>query len=260
MITLLSDFGTRDGYAGIMKGVILSICREVCCVDLTHDIPPHRVLAGALVLRSAVGYFPARTIHLAVVDPGVGSDREPIVVATGRGTFVGPDNGLLSLAVQACGGARGIWRIDHAEAAQRPISRTFHGRDVFAPAAARLAAGTAPDQLGASLTSFRQLSLPAPRREQAEVLGEVIYIDHFGNLVTNVSARDLDAVASAELSVTIGAVLSVPLVNAYAQVARGKPLAILNSWDMLEVAVREGNAARELGVGEGAPLKIVARR
>jgi S-adenosylmethionine hydrolase len=260
VLTILSDFGTRDGYAGIMKGVILSICPDACCVDLTHDIPPQDVTAGALVLRSAVGYFPRRTTHLAVVDPGVGSARAPIVVSTEGGTFVGPDNGLLFLAVQACGGPRGIWRIERAEPLRQPVSHTFHGRDVFAPAAARLAAGVPPDQLGAPLTSLRQLALPVPRREHDEVRGEVIYVDHFGNLVTNISAQDVDAFASAELSVSIGPVSAAPLVNAYAQVARGEPLAILNSWGMLEVAVREGNAARELGVAEGAPVAIAAHR
>jgi len=256
VVTLLSDFGLCDAYVGIMKGVILSICPEACCVDLTHDIPPHDIIAGALVLRSAVNFFPSRTVHLAVVDPGVGSTRAAIAIETDKGTFVGPDNGLLSLAVGACGGARAIWAIQPAES----VSHTFHGRDVFAPAAARFAYGRKPPELATPLKTFQQLTLATPQRQGTCIVGEILYVDRFGNLISNVSARDLDAFPSASLSVSIGSVSAIPLVSAYAQVQRGEPLAILNSWGMLELAVREGSAALMLGAVRGTPLVIETHR
>jgi S-adenosylmethionine hydrolase len=256
LITLLTDFGLCDGYVGIMKGVILGIAPTVQLVDLAHEVRAQDVPGAALILRSAVPYFPPGSVHLAVVDPGVGSSRAPIAVATDRAYFVGPDNGLLAPAVAVLGGAHGVWRIDSVASPLGAVSQTFHGRDVFAPAAAQLAAGLAPEKIGAPLGSLQQLALPDPRRHTNGVDGEVIYVDRFGNLITNISAADLAAFASRPVSVSIGGVHDMAMVRAYSDAALHDPLAIINSWGLLEVAVREGNAAQLLKGDRGTSVIV----
>lgn len=258
LITLLTDFGLADGYVGVMQGVISGIAPTVRIVDLCHQIAAQDIRAGALVLRSAVPYFPKASIHVAVVDPGVGSARAPIVVETADALFVGPDNGLLAPAVAALGGARGIWRIENPAYIRSAVSHTFHGRDIFAPAAAHLAIGVPPRQVGAALAQMTPLALAEIARGDGWLRGEVIYVDHFGNLVTNISAADLSAFASAERSVSMNGVPDVPLVSAYAQGASGGALAIVNSWGLLEIAVRDGHAARQLGATRGTTVTVTA--
>jgi S-adenosylmethionine hydrolase len=248
LITLLTDFGSRDAYVGIVKGVVLGICPGARIVDLTHEVPAQAVRLGALLLRSAVGYFPDGTVHLAVVDPGVGSARDPVVVVTPRAFLVGPDNGLLAPAAAALG-APVVRRLAREEFFRRPVSHTFHGRDVFAPVAAHLAAGTPPDALGPELPGLQPLALPEPRVEPTAVHGEVIYVDRFGNLVTNIDAAALHAFRPQNLSVRIAATMVSPLVSSYAAVAPGAPLVLIGSWGTLEVAVRDGNAAAALRAG-----------
>src|SRR5215470_7388033 len=173
IITLLSDFGSRDAYVGIMKGVMLGICPAARLVDLTHEVPAQAVQLGALGLRSAVAYFPVGTVHLAVVDPGVGSVRHPVAVIGERAILVGPDNGLLAPAAATLG-AYSVRRLTCSELFLQPVSATFHGRDVFAPVAAHLAAGTPPHALGPELPALQPLSLPAPRVDTSTIHGEVI--------------------------------------------------------------------------------------
>lgn len=255
IITLLTDFGTQDIYVGVMKGVILSICPQARLVDLSHAVPPQSVAIGAWFLRAAVEYFPAGTVHLAVVDPGVGSERAPIAVVTERGHLVGPDNGLLHAAAQALG-IREVRALENAELFRRPVSQTFHGRDIFAPVAAHLAAGMSPEGLGTALPGLAALPSPAPRREQNSIHGEVIFADRFGNLITNVPAELVAQLSPAGASVDAGTVSGLPIVAAYAAVPPGSALALIGSWGLLEVAVRDGSAAEQLKIPVGAPVVV----
>lgn len=259
VITLLTDFGARDAYVGIMKGVILGIAPTAHLVDLTHEIPPQAVTTGALLLRSAVRYFPPGTVHLAVVDPGVGSARAPVLVVTERGFLVGPDNGLLHPAATAMG-VKQVRRIENEAYFLHPVSQTFHGRDLFAPAAAHLAAGAHPSALGPQLSQLQPLALPEAVRRGDSIRGEVIHIDQFGNLITNIPRDLLTAFARERVSVSIGRVADIQVVSAYAEVPEGSALAIVGSWDVLEVAVRTGNAAQLLGVPRGTPVTVKTAR
>ncbi len=256
IITLLTDFGTADAFVGIMKGVILGVCPQVRFVDLSHAIPAQQILPAALLLRSAVRFFPAGTVHLAVVDPGVGRARRPIVIETARGCLVGPDNGVLSMAAVALGGGQ-AWLIENQEFLLQPVSQTFHGRDIFAPVAAHLACGVDPQALGPRIDSIVELAVPAPQRTAAQIAGEVISVDHFGNLITNIDASALATFPDRGVSVSIGTKRVAGPVAAYADVAAGTALAIVGSWGMLEIAVRNGNAAKTLAAGPGTPVTVV---
>ena len=256
IITLLSDFGTRDTYVGIMKGVALGICPAARLVDLTHEVPPQGVQIGALLLRGAVEYFPDGTVHLAVVDPGVGGPRAPVLVVTERAVLVGPDNGLLAPAAAALG-LRAVRRLARDDLFRHPVSDTFHGRDVFAPVAAHLAAGVPPDAFGPELPGLVPLAAPEPRVEAAAVHGEVVYVDRFGNLITNIPAAALTAFPAHSLSVRIAEMTLSPLVSSYSAVAPGAPLALVGSWRTLEVAVRNGSAAELLQAGIATRVTVV---
>ena len=255
IITLTTDFGAADPFVGVMKGVIAGRAPTARVIDLTHGIPPHDVLAGALVLCHSVPYFPRGTIHLAVVDPGVGSERRALCVETTGALLVGPDNGLLSLA----GPRSEIRRITHLTEEHvflSPRSATFHGRDVFAPVAAALAAGTPVEKLGSEVRDMQRLDLPPVVREAHALRGQVIYVDHFGNLVSNVSAADLATLAVHAPSIGVGSVRLRGVAPSYAAVRRGDPVAVVNSWGLLEIAVREGSARDQLGAGVGAAVVI----
>lgn len=256
LITLLSDFGSADAYVGIMKGVALGVRRDLTLIDLTHEIPPQAVAVGALVLRSAVPFFPAGTVHCAVVDPGVGSARAGVAVVTERGVLIGPDNGLLAPAAEALGGARAIVELRHTALFHHPVSATFHGRDVFAPVAAHVAAGLDPLTLGPRRDELTRLSLPAPRPSADGVTGEVIHVDRFGNLLTNIDADALAAFRDQPLSVTVGAMSLAGLVTTYADAEPRRVCALLSSWGTLEIACRDGNAAAVLAVGRGAAVRV----
>jgi S-adenosylmethionine hydrolase len=210
---------------------------------------------GALLLRSAVEYFPAGTVHLAVVDPGVGSARTPLLVVTERACFVGPDNGLLAPAA-ATFGIRSVRRLANTRYFRQQVSDTFHGRDVFAPVAAHLAAGTPPEAFGDELADLQRLDLPEPRVEPGAVHGEVIYVDHFGNLITNIAAGALTRFHPQSLSVRVAGMTLSPIAASYAAVAPGAPVAVIGSWSTLEVAVRDGNAAEQLRAGIATPVTV----
>lgn len=255
VLTLLTDFGTQDAYVGIMKGVALGICPAARLVDLTHAVPPQAVAVGALALRSAVPYFPAGTVHCAVVDPGVGSARRAVAVRAAGALLVGPDNGLLAPAVAKLGGADAVHAIENAALCRSPVSRTFHGRDVFAPVAAHLAAGAALAEVGPPLAALAPLALPAPRVEGDTVHGAVIYVDRFGNLLTNIDRAALSGFRARTLSVRLPSVI-VPLVSTYSEVAPGEALALWSSWETVEIAVRDGNAAVHLGAGIGTAVAV----
>jgi S-adenosylmethionine hydrolase len=236
-----------------MKGVLASRAPGVIVVDVTHGIPAQDVRAGALVLRQAAPWFPAGTIHVAVVDPGVGSSRRAIAIETARSTFVGPDNGILTLAAPPTERQR-VVELTNDRYLPSHRSHTFHGRDVFAPMAAALALGVETAALGAPVGDPCELELPAARREaDGTLVGEVVYVDGFGNLVSNLSPSDF---AGREVSITIGEVPVGSPSTSYASVPPGEPVAVVNSWSLVEIAVRDGSATHALGLGLGALVRV----
>jgi S-adenosyl-L-methionine hydrolase (adenosine-forming) len=257
VIALLTDFGTRDHYAGTMKGVALGICPDATLVDITHDVPAHDVLGGALELAASYKYFPAGTIFLAVVDPGVGSSRRGIAAEAGGYRFVAPDNGLLTLALQDAPPKR-VVELTERRYARPTVSRTFEGRDRFAPAAAWLAKGIELAALGRPLTSWHQLTVPAPAVTADRIDAQVLRVDRFGNLVTNIDRRSFERFSEGrQLQVTAGMHPVGRVVATYADAAPGSVCALFGSTDHLEVAVSGGSAAELLGLGRGAPVSIV---
>jgi S-adenosylmethionine hydrolase len=252
VITLTTDFGTRDPYVAEMKGVILSITRDVHVVDITHEVAPHDVLEGALALEAAAPRFPAATIHVAVVDPGVGTARRALAVAARDQMFVGPDNGLFTPFL---GDPRlRAFELSAVEFRGTTVSRTFHGRDIFAPAAAHLARGIEPARLGSLVTDPVRLAWPEVRVSEGRVGGAVVRVDRFGNLVTSIHA---DAIASLGSGVTVRvAGKSLPLVRTYGDLGRGDPGALVGSSNRLEIAVNAGSAARALKAGRGTPVVV----
>jgi S-adenosylmethionine hydrolase len=256
LIALLSDFGTADHYVGTMKGVMLGICPEVALVDITHDVPPHDVRTGARQLAASYKYFPAGTVFLAVVDPGVGSSRRGIAVETADHRFVAPDNGLLSAVLDEAP-ARRVVELTERKFARATISRTFEGRDRFAPAAAWLAKGAAITTMGRSVTAPVRLEWPAIVERPDGIEGAVEIVDHFGNLVTNVARDAVERlVRTGAIDIAIAGRPVPRLVDTYADVAAGELCALFGSSDHLEIAVSGGSAAAALGVGVGAPVRL----
>jgi len=255
IITLTTDFGVRDPFVAIMKGVILGICRDARLVDVTHEVAPCDVAEACLSLESSVDFFPPGTIHLAVVDPGVGSGRRGIALRAGEQYFVGPDNGLFSFAISGSD-----WTAVSLErdALRRPaVSRTFHGRDIFAPAAAYLAAGVPLERFGPPVTDPERLIWPACRLEGGELVGEVIGSDRFGNLLTNVRADDLDLLGTPDrLVVSVsGRDLGGP-VACYADGPTAAPSPIIGSSGRLEIFANRTSARALLGVASGDPVRV----
>lgn len=245
IVSLLTDFGAKDAYVGAMKGVIMGICPSITLVDISHEVEKHNVLQGAFLLSQASPYFPEGSIHLAVVDPGVGTARRRIIVQGSRCLYVGPDNGILSLAVKREGVVK-VLEIKNEEFMLPHPSRTFEGRDVFAPVAAYLAKGVNIDEFGTEIRSFISLSITEPEKRGGELHGEVIYIDGFGNITTNISEDILREVTyGASIEVTIGRVSKAgPFCRTYGEVLAGSPLLTLGSSGLLEVAVNSGSAER----------------
>jgi S-adenosylmethionine hydrolase len=239
-----------------MKGVILGLAGEVCLVDITHEVEPQQVMEGALMLEAAAPCFPAGTIHVAVVDPGVGTARRGLVVAAGGQLFVGPDNGLFTPVLRAG------WQAFELVAPEyrRPVvSRTFHGRDIFAPAAAHLARGVPPERFGPPVSDPVRLAWPEARSTPLGLRGEVIHVDRFGNLVTSVGAEQVAALAADGPVVVQVAGHLLPLVGTYGELPPGGAGALVGSRNRLEVAVREGSAARRLAAGRGTLVLVRPR-
>ena len=256
VIALLTDFGGSDHYAGAMKGVVLSLCPDVTLVDISHDIPPHDVLAGALELSASYKYFPAGTIFLVVVDPGVGSTRHGIAAEAGGYRFVAPDNGVLTLVFRDAHPKR-VVELTERRYARPTVSRTFEGRDRFAPAAAWLAKGVELAALGRPLAGWYSLTVPEPVVSDASVSGEVLRVDRFGNLVTNVDRRIFDrfSVAGA-IEITAGTHAVDKVVATYSEADPGAVCALFGSTEQLEIAVNGGSAAERLQLARGAPVTI----
>jgi S-adenosylmethionine hydrolase len=256
VIALLSDFGTRDHYAGTMKGVMLTICPDATLIDITHDVPAHDVLDGALQLAAAARYFPAGTIFLAVVDPGVGSSRRGIAAEAGEYRFVAPDNGVLT-AVFREWAPKKIVELTERRYARPTVSRTFEGRDRFAPAAGWLAKGIQLTALGRPAPDYHKLDIPLPQINESTINGVVLRIDRFGNLVTNIDRRSVESAARAgTMAVSAGGHTVGRLVATYADIQPGEICALFGSTDHLELAANSESAADRLHLGRGAPVEV----
>lgn len=263
-IAILTDFGYRDHYVGVMKGVIASIAPDAQVIDITHGVPPQSIVAGAIALRESWRFFPQRTVFLAVVDPGVGTSRLPVAIETRAGArFVGPDNGLLSLAADDAG-IKTIICLESSRHRLANPSSTFHGRDIFAPAAAHLAGGVSLSALGSKLVRIEMLKLPKPEPVRDSIRGEVLYIDGYGNLITNISQRDVARLLSSfrakSVSVRIKGSAPTKILNTYGDARSGAILATFGSFELLEIAVRDGSAARRLRCGVGDSVKVSVTR
>jgi S-adenosyl-L-methionine hydrolase (adenosine-forming) len=258
VVALLTDFGTRDHYAGTMKGVVLGICPDAVLVDISHDVPPHDVLTAALELAACYRYFPAGTVFLVVVDPGVGSSRRPLAAEVGEYRFVAPDNGVLS-AVFKESAPRRIVELTERRFARPTVSRTFEGRDRFAPAAAWLAKGTELKALGRSVSDDVRLAIPDPVVGERHVRGEVLRVDRFGNLITNIDRRAFDRLGrpgDATIEIRAGEHLVDRLVTTYAEIAPGEVCSLFGSTDHLEIAANSASAAETLGLARGAGVTV----
>jgi S-adenosylmethionine hydrolase len=260
IVALLTDFGNADPYLGSMKGAILSACPAATLVDLVHDLPPHDVAAGALILEAAYPSFPAATVFVAVVDPGVGSDRRGLALGAGGYRFVGPDNGIFTWVLDEHPDAR-IRALTNTGLFRSPVSPVFHGRDVFGPVAGHLALGLDIERVGPAVSDPVLLPLAVARRlGEAEWEAIVVYVDRFGNLTTSLRQRDLEEMGAGgpvpgDIVVSLAGV-TLPLARTYADVAEGEACALIGSGGRLEVAVRQGNAARLLGVGKGTAVRV----
>ena len=263
IITLLTDFGLRDPYVAEMKAVILGISPDATIVDISHEVRKFDIRMGAFILEQAARCFPDGTVHVAVVDPGVGMERRPIVVETNRKLYVGPDNGLLMLSALK-DDVRSIRKITNPTYMLEKVSRTFHGRDIFSCAAAHLANGVPPADFGPKIDNPVVPQFAQPRFFADEIIGEVIHIDGFGNVITNISLNDLGKMGikeGGEITINLnGKMMKLRLCLAYGEVSTGDPLSIIGSSGFLEVAVNQGNAAQELNVETGDPVRVKVSR
>jgi S-adenosyl-L-methionine hydrolase (adenosine-forming) len=258
LIALLTDFGTRDHYAGTMKGVALGVCPEATLVDITHDVPAHDVLAGALELAASYRYFPSGTIFLVVVDPGVGSSRRGIAAEAGDYRFVAPDNGVLTAVLDEHAPKR-VVELSERRYARPTVSRTFEGRDRFAPAAAWLAKGIELAALGRPAGAIHRIDIPQPQVADDTIAGQVLRVDRFGNLITNIDRRTFDRLAGGTFDIRVGPHAVSKLVATYADAAADEICALFGSSDHLEIAANGANAAAALHVDRGAPVHIARR-
>jgi len=250
IITLTTDFGTHDWFVGTMKGVIAGIAPKAKVVDLTHDLPPDDIRGGAFALAASCPFFPKGTIHVVVVDPGVGSRRKAIAVQTATGLFVGPDNGVLSWAL-AKEKLTAIHALENEAYFLQPVSQTFHGRDVFAPAAAHLSRGVPIQKFGPALKDFVRLEWPLPRRRRGGIEGEVVYIDRFGNAITNLECSLFRGSVRASCEVYAKRHRRCPLKTFYQAVAPKTLVALLGSSGFLEIAANGASAQKLLGIKTG---------
>ena len=255
LITLLTDFGTRDWFVASLKGVILTINPAARIVDLSHDITPYGIAEAAYCLQACYRTFPAGTVHVVVVDPGVGGSRRPILAKAGDNYFVAPDNGVLTPIV---GGGQPveIRQLENPRYQLRSPGATFHGRDLFAPAAAWLTKGEALASFGRVVTDPVMLDWPRPVRDGSAIRGQIVYVDRFGNLISNISLADLPCDQLERMTMTIGGRPIGPLVSHYAAAASDVPQALINSQGLLEIFVRERPASELLSVGIGAVVEV----
>ena len=255
IITLTTDFGLADGYVASMKGVILSIVPDGRIVDITHDIDPQSVQQAAIVLATAAGFFPGGTIHVAVVDPGVGTERALLAVKAGGQIFLAPDNGLLGVVFERYPMPE-VRRISNQSLFMPRVSRTFHGRDILAPVAAHLARGVPFEEVGPKMKDYDRGNFPHATVRVNQVEGQIVYRDRFGNLMTNISESDLQTFDPATLQVRAGYTGIRGLSGAYSDVEKGELLCLIGSAGYLEIALREGSAADKLRFPLGTEVVV----
>jgi S-adenosylmethionine hydrolase len=251
IITLLSDFGLKDPYMASMKGVILSINPKCTLVDITHQINSHDIKEGAFILAQAYSYFPKGTIHLSVIDPGVGSARKPILIVSKNYFFVGPDNGLFTVALRRERVKEAIV-LSNEKFFLSEISSTFHGRDIFAPAAAYLSLGVKPECFGPSTKSWHEISFSEPAMKQGKLVGEIVHIDSFGNLVSNIDHKSLlEFSKDRPFVIRIGKRTLRGVKKGYWEGMKNEPIALIGGGGLLEISVREENAQKALKIKRG---------
>jgi S-adenosylmethionine hydrolase len=256
IITLLTDFGTKDQYLASMKGVILTINPRCLLIDITHQLNPHDIEEGAFLLASAYSYFPRGTIHLSVVDPEVGGRRNPILLVTQDYFFVGPDNGLFTL-VARMEKVKQVVVLTQKKYFLPKVSSTFHGRDIFAPVAAHLSLGIKPNAFGQGINSLKELKFQKPVAKEGKLLGEVVHIDAFGNLISNIEeGRLLRFIQNRPFAIRAGKKVISGLKKGYWEGKNGELIALSGSGGFLEISVREGNAQKMLKVKKGDPIQI----
>ena len=256
IVALLSDFGTRDHYVGAIKGVILGICPDATLVDISHDVPTHDVLTAGLELAASYRYFPTGSVFLVVVDPGVGSARRGLAADTGDYRFVAPDNGVLTAVFQEASPKR-VVELTERRYARPTVSRTFEGRDRFAPAAAWLGKGIQLSALGRPVTNYLMLDLPLPKTAKDRITGQVMRIDRFGNLVSNIDRKSFDRLAQGgSIQIQVGEHAIGRLVETYTDISDDEVCALFGSTDHLEFAANSTSAVDRLGVVRGTPVVV----
>src|SRR2546427_3221987 len=254
IITLTTDFGSADPFVGIMKGVILGIAPNTQLVDITHDIRAYDVLEPAFIIDSAYRYFPDATVHVVVVDPGVGSARRPIAARANGHIFVAPDNGVLSCVLQSdpTASAPSVHWINNRSLFLNSVSQTFHGRDIFAPVAAHLARGTPIESVGPRIVDFMRKAPSKPNVLDGKLIGQVLRIDKFGNIITNLRRQDLPA----EFSIHVASLVITRLCSSFSEADPGEYFAIEGSTGYIELALNQGSAAAALKVRRGAEIEV----
>lgn len=258
IITLTTDFGTDDGFVGSVKGVILSINPGASIVDISHTVNPYDILGGAFVLYQAYSYFPENTIHIAVVDPGVGSKRQAIIIETDKHTFVGPNNGIFSLVLKN-EKPKKIISLTNEEYFLNDVSNTFHGRDIFAPVAARLSLGETVSNFGDELEKIETTDWGEPLRIENRLEGIVLHIDRFGNLITNISVEDILSFSKgSSIQIQVGEKTIKGLSKTYSDGKKGEPIALISSINLLEIACNMDSAQSLIGINKLA--KVVVER
>jgi S-adenosylmethionine hydrolase len=259
IVTLLTDFGDQDYFVPSVKGVILGINTQARIIDISHRIPPHSIEEAAYVLHSTYNFYPEGTVHVVVVDPGVGSARRPLLVTTSQHLFLAPDNGVLSYIFKNEPSVE-VREIENKQFRLDSAGATFDGRDVFAPAAAWLTRGQVPGSFGRLTREYVTLPIPEPQVKQNVLVGEIVYIDHFGNLISNIASTDLDTLQVVtkrqDHSVYVGGVTIDRLKTHYAEGADESPDALLNSNGYLEVFMKKGRAVDHLGLKRGDVLEV----
>jgi S-adenosylmethionine hydrolase len=256
VIALLTDFGIEDVYVGVMKGVILSLSPRARIVDVTHSIPRHDALAGSLALSASYRFFPLGTVFVVVVDPGVGGGRAVICARAGGRYFLAPDNGVLSAVLDEAG-YEALVKVERRDLFLEPVSATFHGRDIFAPVAAHISRGLDIGSLGPAVTEYVRVAAPPPEIGKKRIRASVLWVDGFGNVVTNIPAAAARDVMGQWRGIAVeGKAVTLPFVTSYDSVAPGEVLAIVGSSNLLEISVREGSAARRLGLSRGESVVL----
>ena len=255
ILTLTTDFGLSDHYVGAMKGVMLGICPRAQLVDISHQVSPFGIAEGAYLIAQAYRHFPRKTVHLVVVDPGVGSARRPILMEAAGQYFVAPDNGVLSMIYSR--EKHKVRLISNDRYFLKPVSRTFHGRDIFAPVAAHLASGVTPARMGKRIDDYLRPAFEKPLRTGKRTWsGTILKIDHFGNIITNFHVDDFPDLERRDFSMTVGGAQTGVLLRSYAECGPGELFAIVGSSGFLEVSLSQGSAARQIGCEAGAAAEL----